>query len=67
LTGIKNKYKDWTETWKMPTIRGQRHSRADTDRLYVPREREKRTDTDRKSLPDRSYEIDGMYRVKKTN
>jgi hypothetical protein len=38
LIGIKKKYKKLErKTRKMLTIRGQRHPRADIDRLYVPR------------------------------
>jgi hypothetical protein len=39
LTGIKRKYKSWTEkkTRKVLTIHGQHNPKADTDRLYVPR------------------------------
>jgi hypothetical protein len=37
LTGIKNKYKNWTEKQnKMLTIHRQHHPRADIGRLYVP-------------------------------
>jgi hypothetical protein len=38
LTGIKKKYKKLDrKTRKMLTIHGQHHTRADIDRLYIPR------------------------------
>jgi hypothetical protein len=63
LTGIRLKYKNWTECRKELTIHGQHNPRVDIDRFYVPRkEGREMFRANRRSLHSRIHEIDVICR-----